>query len=142
MFTCIGTHLLTESDLEDFHFKMCNVTEAGEIKKKTPADVVRGVIEFVRQQKAVDDLDALGKEIFWFVFIFEKRFVLVVNKKYKSFYFMLFFSEEEHKIAKFKQTVRYYLNGTEEHFMHYRKEVRGIKHCPLTTQTQLHVKDW
>ena len=55
---------------------------------------------------------------------------------------MLFFSEEEHKIAKFKQTVRYYLNGTEEHFMHYRKEVRGIKHCPLTTQTQLQVKDW
>ena len=116
---------------------MCNVTEAGEIKKKTPTDVVRGVIEFVRQQKAVDDLDALGKEIFWCVLVI--GLLLVLNENVQKF---VFFSEEEHKIAKFKQTVRYYLNGTEEHFMHYRKEVRGIKHCPLTTQTQLHVKDW
>ena len=55
---------MTEQDLEDFHFKICNVSEAGEIRKMNSTDIIKAVVEFVRLLPAVDDLDVVGKEVF------------------------------------------------------------------------------
>lgn len=55
---------MTEADVEDFLFKVCNVSEADEMKKVTPADTIRAVLDFLRVQQSVEDLDALGAEIF------------------------------------------------------------------------------
>ena len=59
--------MLTEQDLEDFHFKICNVSEADELKKMNSVDIIKAVVEFVRLQTNVDDLDALGKEVFGYL---------------------------------------------------------------------------
>ena len=59
-----GTHLLSSADLEDFYFKICNVSEAEELRKMNSTDIIKAVVEFVRLLPSVDDLDEVGKEVF------------------------------------------------------------------------------
>ena len=59
-----GNHLLSEQDLDEFYFKACGVTGADELRKMKVNDVIRKVVEFVRNLPSVENLDVVGAEVF------------------------------------------------------------------------------
>ncbi|XP_013788350.2 constitutive coactivator of PPAR-gamma-like protein 1 [Limulus polyphemus] len=95
----LGNYLLTEEDLTPFHHVLCPDQPKD---KPIPAEtLIKAVVDFVRGLPFVDNLEAVGTQIFGAV--------------------------GQNKIQKFKQCVQYYLNGTKDGFLHYYPAVQGEK---------------
>ena len=56
--------MLTEPDLNEFYVKACGVASADELKRLKEIDVIKKVVEFVRNLQSVDNLDEVGTEAF------------------------------------------------------------------------------
>lgn len=90
----LGNHILPDADLYDFYRNLLNNSQEGaQPVKFTPENCIEAAVKFVRNLAAVDNLDVVGEQIF--------------RKKTEL-------------IAKFKQCVQYYLNGTQDGFLKYR----------------------
>lgn len=91
----LGNSLLTEEDLAGFHKTLLSDTKA----KATPESLIKAIVGFVRGLPTVDNLGAIGAQIF--------------GKNCHD------------KIQKFEHCVQYYLNGTKDGFLRYRPTVQG-----------------
>lgn len=94
----LGNHIVTEEDLYDFFKYLISVAskESGKVVKPTPENVTRAVVDYVRSLQDISNLEIIGEQIFSST---------KTNKK--------------ELISKLKQSVQYYLNGTEEGFLRY-----------------------
>lgn len=94
----LGNHILPDEDLYEFYKELLGRSqEAGKPVKITPENAIRAAVDFVRSLPTVDNLDIVGEAIF--------------RNSTKN---------KQELIAKFKQCVQYYLNGTQEGFLKYR----------------------
>ncbi|XP_013779600.1 constitutive coactivator of PPAR-gamma-like protein 1 homolog isoform X2 [Limulus polyphemus] len=98
----LGNYLLSEEDLTPFYHVLCPDQPK---EKPIPAEIlIKAVVEFVRSIPSVENLDAVGTQIFGAV--------------------------GQNKINKFKHCVQYYLNGTKDGFLHYHPAIEGHKEEP------------
>ncbi|XP_076310626.1 constitutive coactivator of PPAR-gamma-like protein 1 homolog isoform X2 [Tachypleus tridentatus] len=95
----LGNYLLTEEDLTPFHHVLC--PDQPKDKPIPPETLIKAVVDFIRGLPSVDNLEAVGTQIFGAV--------------------------GQNKIQKFKQCVQYYLNGTKDGFFHYYPAMQGHK---------------
>lgn len=95
----LGNHILTEEDLYDFYKDLLlrASQEAGKSIKPILDNVIRAVVDYVRSIPDISNMDLVGDAIF--------RDSAKGNKL--------------ELISKLKQSVQYYLNGTEEGFLRY-----------------------
>lgn len=103
MAALLGNHVLTESDLSTFHYKL--LPKLDEEKDSRQHAIIRGVVDYVRSLQTVEDVVALGTQIFG--------------------------SENDFRVKKLKDVVEYYNNGTEDGYKKFvpnkRKRREGIK---------------
>ncbi|KAJ8301186.1 hypothetical protein KUTeg_020173 [Tegillarca granosa] len=98
----LGNHILPDEDLYEFYKELLGRTqEPSKPIKITPENAIRAAVDFVRSLPTVDNLDLVGDAIF--------------RNTTKN---------KQELIAKFKQCVQYYLNGTQEGFLKYRPYIR------------------
>ncbi|KAG1664870.1 Constitutive coactivator of PPAR-gamma-like protein 2 [Nymphon striatum] len=91
----LGNYLLTEEDLSSFYH-----TLSPESTNKLSGDaLVKAIVVYVRSLPAVDNIDAIGSQVF--------------GSHQNS-------PLTQEKIQKFKECVQYYLNGTQDGFLRYR----------------------
>ncbi|XP_013408866.1 constitutive coactivator of PPAR-gamma-like protein 1 isoform X2 [Lingula anatina] len=99
----LGDHILPEDDLRPFFRELLTVNEPGVVKAQPTKQLILEVASFVRELVSIDDLDAIGRIIF-------RNCPEAI----------------EEKIGRFKQSVQYYLNGTEDGFLKYRPKLQGL----------------
>jgi hypothetical protein len=108
----IGNHVLTTADLASFHTKLIPDLEAD--KDNRTVRIIRGVVDYVRSLQTVDDVPALGADIFG--------------------------SREDPRVKKLKDVVEYYNSGTEEGYRKFipsrRKKREGIKLASETPEQE------
>ena len=96
MAALLGNHVLKESDLKEFHKQL--VPEMETTKGNVSAEIIiRAVVNYVRTLVNVDDIEALGTEIFG--------------------------SESDERVSKLKDVVAYFNSGTEDGY----KNIKPIK---------------
>jgi len=104
----LGNHVLTEKDLADFHKKLVPDDE------KDAKAVIKGVVDYVRSLQTVEDVAALGAQIFG--------------------------SGTDFRVKKLQDVVEYYNNGTEDGYKKFipsrRKKREGIKLATDTKEEQ------
>ncbi|KAK3608099.1 hypothetical protein CHS0354_004756 [Potamilus streckersoni] len=94
----LGNHILPDENLYEFVRELLNKSdESGKTVKPTPDNAIRAVVDFVRSLADVSNLDLVGAEVFR-------------NSK----------GNKQELIVKFKKSVQYYMNGTEDGFLKYR----------------------
>jgi len=112
MAALLGNHVLTETDLEAFHQKLLPRRE-GEKEERSHV-VIRAVVDYVRSLQTVDDVEALGTQIFG--------------------------SATDPRMKKLKDVVEYYNNGTEDGYKKFvpsrRKKREGIKLASDTVELE------
>ncbi|XP_046396585.1 constitutive coactivator of PPAR-gamma-like protein 1 homolog [Ischnura elegans] len=87
----LGNYMLTEEELMEFYRTLCPDRPQGKI----PAEIlVKNVATFVSSLPTVDNLDLIATKVFG--------------------------SATDKRVAKFKQSVQYYQNGTQEGFLRYK----------------------
>ncbi|XP_071442772.1 constitutive coactivator of PPAR-gamma-like protein 1 homolog [Hetaerina americana] len=87
----LGNYMLTEEELSDFYRTLCPDKPTGKI----PAEIlVKNVATFVSSLPSIDNLDVVATKVFG--------------------------SATDKRVAKFKQSVQYYQNGTQEGFLRYK----------------------
>ncbi|KAK8739831.1 hypothetical protein OTU49_003219 [Cherax quadricarinatus] len=87
----LGNYLLTETDLRDFYVSLI----PGYDKQQTPQeDVIRAVVKFIVNRCDVNNLLTIGAQVFG--------------------------SVSDPRVAKFKESVQYFLNGTKDGFLRYK----------------------
>ena len=110
MAALIGNHVLSVKDLSDFHKSL--VPDLGSSKTSGEA-VIRAVVNYIRTLVNIDDVEALGVEIFG--------------------------SAEDVRVAKLKEVVDYYNAGTEDGYKKYKpvkkKNKDGIKVSSLAVDS-------
>merc|ERR1719232_930172 len=90
MAALLGNHVLSDKDLLDFHKRL-----VPDLSSKTPADVViRAVVNYIRTLVNIDDVQALGVEIFG--------------------------SPDDVRVGKLKEVVDYYNAGSEDGYKNYK----------------------
>jgi len=99
----IGNHMLTASDLSTFHRRLAPEIDVD--KEYRTYKIIRAVVDYVRSLPTVDDIPALGEDIFGL--------------------------REDPRVRKLKEVVEYYNSGTEEGYRKFipsrRKKREGIK---------------
>jgi len=104
----LGNHVVTEKDLADFHKKLVPDDE------KDAKAVIKGVVDYVRSLQTVEDVAALGAQIFG--------------------------SGTDFRVKKLQDVVEYYNNGTEDGYKKFipsrRKKREGIKLATDTKEEQ------
>jgi len=112
MAALLGNHVLTEADLESFHHKL--LPKLNEEKEDKSHAVIRAVVDYVRSLQTVDDVEALGTQIFG--------------------------SNTDPRMKKLKDVVEYYNNGTEDGYKKFvpsrRKKREGIKLASDTVELE------
>ncbi|XP_041349782.1 constitutive coactivator of PPAR-gamma-like protein 1 isoform X2 [Gigantopelta aegis] len=97
----LGNHILSDDDLRDFRSNLPPLPNGNQHTKrrdaKLDAATIKATVDFVRNLPATDNLDSVGEIVF----------KTVRNNKPEL-------------IQRFKQSVQYYLNGTQEGFLKYR----------------------
>ncbi|CAH1784990.1 unnamed protein product [Owenia fusiformis] len=106
----LGNHILAEEDLRDFFIEQLDLASGYNMSKVMPDTIIKAVLNYVRGLASIDDLDVLGKQIF------------KDNNAQQS------------KVNKFKQSVQYYLNGTQEGFLKYRPRVKVVPATDSSSQ--------
>lgn len=110
MAALLGNHVLTEGDLASFHARLIPKLD----NKHKPDAVIRAVVNYVRSLQTVDDISALGTEIFG--------------------------SETDPRVKKLKDVVEYYNSGTEDGYKKFvpskKKKREGIKLASETTESE------
>ncbi|XP_071522180.1 constitutive coactivator of PPAR-gamma-like protein 1 homolog isoform X3 [Panulirus ornatus] len=102
----LGNYLLTEADLRDFYASLI----PGYDKQQTPQeDVIRAVVKFIVNRCDVNNLLTIGAQVFG--------------------------SISDPRVAKFKESVQYFLNGTKDGFLRYKpfpsgRRDGGPRHIP------------
>lgn len=87
----LGNYLLTESDLRDFYAALIQ----GYDRQTTPQeDIIRAVVKFIVNRCDVNNLLTIGAQVFG--------------------------SISDPRVAKFKESVQYFLNGTKDGFLRYK----------------------
>ncbi|XP_042225130.1 constitutive coactivator of PPAR-gamma-like protein 1 isoform X3 [Homarus americanus] len=87
----LGNYLLTETDLWDFYTSLI----PGYDKQQTPQeDVIQAVVKFIVNRCDVNNLLTIGAQVFG--------------------------SVSDPRVAKFKESVQYFLNGTKDGFLRYK----------------------
>ena len=99
MAALLGNHVLTVSDLKDFHSLL--VPELDEKNKDSSDVVIRAVVNYVRTLVNVDDIEALGAEIFG--------------------------SCLDPRVSKLKEVVDFYNSGTEDGYKKFKPSNRRRK---------------
>jgi hypothetical protein len=95
----LGNHILSEEDLKEFFETILPIdTDYKNLQQK---DLINAILTFVRSLESVDDLDVVGKQAF-------KLSTALTGK-----------------VTSFKQSVQYYLNGTQDGFLKYRPKLLG-----------------
>ena len=84
MAALLGNHRLTEWDLKEFHARLLPEMETGKV---SAADLIMAVVNFIRTLVKIDDIEALGVDIF---------------------------GAADPRVEKLKEVVEYYNAGTEE----------------------------
>ncbi|ELT95705.1 hypothetical protein CAPTEDRAFT_222688 [Capitella teleta] len=108
----LGTHILGVNELQEFYCRLCCRSVPAEMSKVPAVEVLRAVLTYVRGIDSIDDLDAVGKDVF--------------NNC---------MGNAAEKMSRFKQAVEYYMNGTKEHFNKFlRHKPRGKKAESKTLQ--------
>ena len=116
MAALLGNHVLSDKDLLDFHKRL-----VPDLSSKTSADIViRAVVNYIRTLVNIDDVQALGVEIFG--------------------------SPDDGRVGKLKEVVEYYNAGTEDGYKNYKpakkKKKSAIKVSPLQNNANVsHEKD-
>lgn len=96
----LGNYLLTEIDLKDFYASLI----PGYDKQQTPQeDVIRAVVKFIVNRCDVNNLLTIGAQVFG--------------------------SVSDPRVAKFKESVQYFLNGTKDGFLRYKPFPSGRRDC-------------
>jgi hypothetical protein len=112
MAALLGNHILSESDLDEFHRKL--LPKLDKEKDSRAHDIIRGVVDYVRSLQSVEDVGALGAQIFG--------------------------SETDPRIKKLKSVVEYYNSGTEDGYKKFvpskKKKREGIKLASDTAESQ------
>ena len=99
MAALLGNHILSDKDLIDFHKRL-----VPDLNPKTSSDVViRAVVNYIRTLVNIDDVQALGIEIFG--------------------------SLDDVRVGKLKEVVDYYNAGSEDGYKKY-KPVKNKKKGP------------
>ena len=98
MAALLGNHHLTEKDLRQFH---CKLVPELEETKVAPEVVIRAVVNYVRTLVNVDDVAALGAEIFG--------------------------SEDDERVEKIKEVVEFYNSGSEEGYKNFKPNKKKKK---------------
>ena len=93
MAALLGNHVLKEDDLKSFHCRLVPEMETEKSKVSTEA-VIRAVVNYVRTLVNVDDIEALGAEIFG--------------------------SSTDVRIGKLKEVVDYYNSGSEDGYKNFK----------------------
>uniref|UniRef100_A0A0L8FUX1 Uncharacterized protein n=1 Tax=Octopus bimaculoides TaxID=37653 RepID=A0A0L8FUX1_OCTBM len=109
----IGSGKITFKKQVDFFKDEVYKATEGRPTKLTPEKVIKAVVDFVRKLPSVENLDVIGEEIFK---------DSVKNK--------------QELITKLKQSVQYYLNGTQDGFLKYKPRVK-INGLPQQTGSYL-----
>ncbi|KAK7086333.1 hypothetical protein SK128_018849 [Halocaridina rubra] len=87
----LGNYLLTETDLRDFYAALIQ----GYDKQTTPQEeIIRAVVKFIVNRCDVNNLLTIGAQVFG--------------------------SINDPRVAKFKESVQYFLNGTKDGFLRYK----------------------
>ena len=111
MAALLGNHTLTEADLRQFHIRLIPEFETSP-SKVSPDLVIRAVVNYIRTLVNIDDINALGSEIF---------------------------GSSDARIVKLKEVVEYYNSGTEDGYKKFRplkkKKKEGIKISALASDT-------
>ncbi|KAK3851415.1 hypothetical protein Pcinc_041934 [Petrolisthes cinctipes] len=101
----LGNYLLTEADLKDFYTSLI----PGYDKQQTAQeDLIRAVVKFIVNRCDVNNLVTIGAQVFG--------------------------SVSDPRVAKFKESVQYFLNGTKDGFLRYKPFASGrrdgTRHSP------------
>lgn len=97
----LGNHILSDEDLVEFFKDEVSKATEGKPTKLTPEKVIKAVVDYVRKLSSIDNLDAIGEDIF--------------KNSNKN---------KQELIKKLKQSVQYYLNGTKDGFLKYKPRVK------------------
>jgi len=98
MAALLGNQTLTESELRQFHSRLIPEMDTSKVSHET---VIRAVVNYIRTLVNIDDIDALGTEIFG--------------------------SSADPRIVKLKEVVEYYNSGTEDGYKKYRPSKKKKK---------------
>ncbi|XP_046542627.1 constitutive coactivator of PPAR-gamma-like protein 1 isoform X2 [Haliotis rubra] len=100
----LGNHILTDDDLYDFRSQLAAAEGGKPVKRgqnnRLENSTIKYTVDFIRNLPATDNLDNVGEVVF-------------KGTKNKA-----------ELINRFKQSVQYYLNGTQEGFLKYRPRLK------------------
>lgn len=107
----LGNHILSDEDLVEFFKDEVYKATEGKPTKLTPEKVIKAVVDYVRKLPSVDNLDAIADDIF--------------KNSNKN---------KQELVARLKQSVQYYLNGTQDGFLKYKPRIK-LTGLPRQTST-------